>query len=69
MIIRKIRQIFKASMWRVFVIPFVLFILTSHATPSKSNHKVVHQRVDGNSNLGKLTITDCKQENIKVPTI
>lgn len=39
MIVIKIRQMFKANMWRIFVTPFVLFILTSH--PSFAHPGVV----------------------------
>ncbi|WP_043886867.1 hypothetical protein [Vibrio sp. 16] len=46
-----------------------LSLIESAANSGQLAYKVVHQRIDGNGSLGKLTITDYKQENIKVPTI
>lgn len=43
-----------------------LRLIKSAAQRGKLTYKVVHQRIDSNGQLGKLTITDYKQERSEV---
>ncbi|WP_043886866.1 hypothetical protein [Vibrio sp. 16] len=43
-----------------------LSLIESAANRGQLAYKVVHQRIDSNGQLGKLTITDYKQERSEV---